>query len=163
MNFCSVLCVWHCYCSFAKSRLTLCNPVECSITGSSVLTISWSLLKLTSVELVMPFNHLIICSPFSFCLQSFPASGSFPLSQLLASNGQSIGPLASVLPVNIQGWFPLELTGLISLQSTGLSRVFSNTTVQKHHFFCIQLSSQSNSHIHTWLLKNHSFDYLDLC
>ena len=163
MNFCSVLCVWHCYCSFAKSRLTLCNPVECSITGSSVLTISWSLLKLTSVELVMPFNHLIICSPFSFCLQSFPASGSFPLSQLLASNGQSIGPLASVLPVNIQGWFPLELTGLISLQSTGLSRVFSSTTVQRHQFFGTQPSLWSSSHIHTWLLKNHSFDYLDLC
>ena len=150
MNFCSVLCVWHCCCSFARSRLTLCSPVECSITGFSVLTISWRLLKLTSVELVMPFNHLIICSPFSFCLQSFPASGSFPLSQLFASNGQSIGPLASVLPVNIQGWFPLELTGLISLQSTGLSRVFSNTTVQKHQFFGAQPSSQSNSHIHTW-------------
>ena len=92
MNFSSVLCVWHFCCSFAKSCLTVCNPMECSTPGSSVLTISWSLLKLTSIELVMPSNYLIICSPFSFCLQSFPASGSFPMSQLFASNGQSIGP-----------------------------------------------------------------------
>ena len=77
--------------------------------------------------------------PFS-CLQSFPASGSFPMSQLFASDGQSIGASASVLPVNIQGWFPLGLTCLISLQSKGLSRVFPNTTVRKHHFFSIQLS-----------------------
>ena len=79
---------------------------------------------------------------FSFCLQSFPASGSFPVSRLFSSGGQSIGASASasVLPMNIQGWFPLELTGLISLQSKGLSRVFSNTTVQKHQFFSTQLS-----------------------
>ena len=76
-------------------------------------------------------------TPFSSCLQSFPASGSFPMSQLFTSGGQSTGisALASVLSMNIQGWFPLELTGLISLQSKGLSRVFSNTTVQKHQFF----------------------------
>ena len=78
--------------------------------------------------------------PFSSCLQSFPASGSFPVSQLFASYGQSIGALASVLPMNIQDWFPLWLTGLISLQSKGFSRVFSNTTVQKHQFFSTQLS-----------------------
>ena len=89
---------------------------------------------------------------FSSCFQSFPASGSFPMSQFFASGGQSIGvsASASVLPMNIQDWFPLGLTGLISLQSKGLSRVFSNTTVQKHQFFGAQLSSQSNSHIHTW-------------
>ena len=88
--------------------------------------------------------------PFSSCLQSFPASGSFPVTQFFASGGQSIGASASasVLPVNIQDWFPLGLTGLISLQSKGLSRVFSNTTVQKHQFFSSQLSSQSISHIH---------------
>ena len=91
--------------------------------------------------------------PFSSCLQSFPASGSFPMSQFFTSGSQSIRASASVLPVNIQDWSPLELTGFISLQSKGLSRVFSNTTVQKHQFFGIQLSSQPNSHIHTWPLE----------
>ena len=93
--------------------------------------------------------------PFSFCPQSFPASGSFQMSQLFASGGQSIGVSAStsVLPMNTQDWFPLGWTCLISLQSKGLSRVFSNTTVQKDQFFCVQLSLYSNSHIHTWLLE----------
>ena len=88
--------------------------------------------------------------PLSSCLQSFPASGSFPMSQLFASGGQSIGAslLASVLPMNIQNWFSLGWTGWISLQSKGLSRVFSNTTVQKHQFFGAQLSLKSSSHIH---------------
>ena len=92
--------------------------------------------------------------PFSW-LQSFPASGSFPMSQLFASGGQSIGvsALAAVFPMNIQDLFPSELTGLISLKSKGLSRVFSNTTLQKHQFFSTQPSLWSNSHIHTWLLK----------
>ena len=92
---------------------------------------------------------------FSSCPQSLPASGSFPMSQLFTWGGQSIGAsaLASVLPMNTQDWSPLEWTGWISLQSKGLSRVFSNTTVQKHQFFSAQLSSQSNSHIHTWLLE----------
>ena len=90
--------------------------------------------------------------PFSSCPQSFPASGSFQMSQLFTSGGQSIGASAttSVLLMNTQDWSPLGWTGWISLQSKGLSRVFSNTTVQKHQFFCAQLSSQSNSHIHTW-------------
>ena len=89
--------------------------------------------------------------PFSSRLQSFPASGSFQISQLFTSGGQSTGVSAStsVLPMNTQDWFPLGWTGWISLQSKGLSRVFSNTTVQKHQFFGAQLSSQSNSHIHT--------------
>ena len=95
--------------------------------------------------------------PFSSFPQSFPASGSFPMSQLFAWGGQSIGvsALASVLPMNIQDWSPLEWTplGWISLQSKGLSKVFSNTIVQKHQFFSTQLSSQSNSHIHTWPLQ----------
>ena len=93
--------------------------------------------------------------PFSFCLQSFPASGSFPVSQFFTSGGQSIGisTSASVLPMNFQDWFPLGWTGWISLQSKELSRVFSNTTVQKHQFFSIHLALLSNSHIHTWLLK----------
>ena len=90
--------------------------------------------------------------PFSSCPQSLPASGSFPMSKLFTWGGQSIGvsALASFLPKNTQGWSPLEWTGWISLQSKGLSRVFSNTTVQKHQFFGAQLSSQSNSRIHTW-------------
>ena len=93
--------------------------------------------------------------PFSSCLQSFPESGSFPMSQLFASGGQNIrvSTSASVFPMNIQGRFPLELTGLISLQSKGLSRVFSNITVQKHQFFSTQPSLWSNSHICTWLLE----------
>ena len=92
--------------------------------------------------------------PFSFP-QSFPASGSFQMSQLFASCGQSIGvsTSTSVLPMNTQDWFPLGWTGWISLQSKGLSRVFSNTTVQKHQFFGAQLSLWSNSHIHTWPLE----------
>ena len=91
---------------------------------------------------------------FSSCLQCFPASGSFLMSQLFISGGQSIGASASasVLSMNIQDWFPLGLTGLI-LQCKRLSGVFSNTTVQKHQFFGTQLSSQSNSHIHTWPLE----------
>ena len=90
--------------------------------------------------------------PFSSCSQSLPASGSFPVSQLFTWGGQSTGvsALASFLPMNTQGWSPLEWTGWISLQSKGLIRVFSSTTVQKHQFFGTQLSSQSNSHIHTW-------------
>ena len=97
--------------------------------------------------------------PLSSCLQSFPALGSFLMSQLFASCGQNIGVSAStsVLPMNIQGWFPLGLTGLISMQSKGLSRVFSNTTVQKHQFFSTQPSLWSNSHIHTWLLEKPSW------
>ena len=93
--------------------------------------------------------------PLSFRLQSFPASGAFPMSQLFASDGQSIRALASasVLSMNIQDWFPLELTSLISLQSKGLSRVFSNTIFQKHRFFGAQPSLWSNSHIYTWLLE----------
>ena len=93
--------------------------------------------------------------PFSSCLQSFPASGSFPMSLFFASGVQSIGASASasVLPMNIQYWFPLELTGLISLQSRGLSGVLSSTTVQKDRFLSALPSLWSNSHIHTWLLE----------
>ena len=99
----------------------------------------------------------------SFCLQSFPTSGSFPVSWLLASGGQRIGSSASVLLVNIQGCFPLGLTGLISLQSKGLLRVFSSTTVQKHQFFGAQPSLWSNSHIIHDYWKNQSFEHMDLC
>ena len=128
-----------------------------------------SLPKSMSIESVMPPNHLILCHPVqsfiqpsyplssplsSSCLKSFPASGSFQMSQLFAWGGQSIGVSAStsVLPMNTQDSSPLGWTGWMSLQSKGLSRVFSNTTVQRHQFFSTQLSSQSNTHIHTWPL-----------
>ena len=107
--------------------------------------------------------HPIISSsvtPFPSHPQSFTASGSFPMSQFFASGGQSTGVSVStsVLPMNIQDWFPLGWTGWISLQSKGLARVFSNTTVQKHQFFSTQLALWSNSHICIWLLESHSFD-----
>ena len=96
--------------------------------------ISQSLLKLIFIESVMPSNHLILCQPLLFPPSNFPASGSFPMSRLFTSGGQRIGASASasVLPMNIQDWFPLGSTGLISLQSKGLSRVFSSTTIRKH-------------------------------
>ena len=111
--------------------------------------------SLLSIESVMPFNHLILCHPLLLLPSIFPSIRVFSKSQFFASGGQSIeaSASASVLPMNIQGWFPLGWTGWISLQSKGLSRVFSNTTVQKHQFFGAQLSSQSNSHIHTWPLE----------
>ena len=107
--------------------------------------------------------YLIISSsaPLFFCLQSFPASGSFPMTWLFASGSQRIGAsaLASVLPTNIQGWFPLGLTSLISLQSKRPSRVFSNTTIQKHQFFSALPFIWSNSHICTWLTEKKFFLY----
>ena len=114
------------------------------------ITNSQSLPKLMSIELVMPSDHLILVVPFSSCLQSSPASGSFSLSQFFTSGGQSNGASASasVLPMNIQDWFSLGLTGWISLQSKGLSRVLSNTTVQKYQIFDIQLSLWYNSHLY---------------
>ena len=116
---------------------------------------SWSLPKPMSTEW---WCHPAISSsvfPFSSCPQSLPASGSFPVSQFFPSGGHSIGVSAStsVLPRNTQDWSPLRWTGWISLQSKGLSRVFSNTTVQKHQFFGAQLSPYSNSHIYTWSLE----------
>ena len=127
---------------------------DCSMPGCISFTISQSLLKLMCIEWVMPSNHLILCYPFS-CPQSFPASGFFSVSWPFASGGQSTGAsvLASDLPTNIQGWFPLRLTGLISLQSKGVSRVLSKTTVQKHQFFGAQPSLGSSYHICTWLLE----------
>ena len=119
---------------FSRVRL-FATPWIAARQASLSSTMCRSLLKLMSTESVMPSNHLVLCHPFSSCLQSFPASRSFLMSWLFASGGQSIEASASVLLINIQGWFPLELTGLISLQSKGLSRVFSSTTVQKHQFF----------------------------
>ena len=114
---------------------------------------SQSLLKLVPVESVMPSSHLILCLPLLLLPQIPPSIRVFPMSQLFACGGQSIGVSASVLPVNTQDWSPSGWTGWISLQSKGLSRVFSNTIVQKHKFFSAQLSSHSNSHIHAWPLE----------
>ena len=123
--------------------------------ASLFITNSWSLLRLMCIESVMPSSHLILCRPLLLLPQSLPASESFPMSQLFTWGSQSTGvpALASFLPKKFQGWSPSEWTGWISLQSKGLSRVFSNITVQKHQFFIAQFSSQSNSHIHTWLLE----------
>ena len=106
-----------------------------------------------SIESVMLSNYLILCCPLIPLPSVFPASGSFPMSWLFSSGGQSIGMSASVLPVNIQGWFPWGLTGLISLLFKELSRVFPNTTIWKYQFFSTQTSLLSNSHICTWLLE----------
>ena len=139
--------------SITQSCLTLCDTMDCSMPGfpptpttgacSNSCPSSWWCHPTIS-------SFVIPCSSY---LQSFPASGSFQISQFFTSGGQSIGvsASASVLPMNIQGWFPLGLTGLISLWSKGLSRIFSNTTFQKHQFFGAQLSLWSNSHIHTRL------------
>ena len=127
----------------------LANPWIAARQASLSITNSRSLLKLMPIESVMPSSHFILCP------QSLPASGSFPMSQLFIWGGQSprVSASAPVLPMNTQDWSPLGWTGWISLQSKGLSRVFSNTTVQEHQFFGAQLSSQSNSHIHTWQLE----------
>ena len=116
------------------------TPWTAAPQASLSITNSQSLLKLMPIESVMPSNHLIL--PFLTHLQSLPTSGSFQMSQLFTRDGQSIGVSASTsaLPVTIQDWFPLGENGWISLQSKGLSRVFSNTTVEKHQFFGIQLS-----------------------
>ena len=129
-------------CSVFATPWTAAHQASLSITNSQ------SLLKLMSIESVMPSNHFSSSVlPFSFCLQSFPSSGSFPMSWLFPTGGQSIGASASVLPMNIQDRFRFRLISWISLQTKGLSGVFSNTTVQKHQFFSAQFSLQSNSHI----------------
>ena len=127
--------------------------VACQAYLSS--TMYRSLLKFMSIESVMLSNHHIIYHPLLLLPQSFPASRSFPISWLFISGSQCTRALApaTVLPVDTQGWFPLELTDLIPLLFKGLSRVFSNTIVQKHQFFGAQSSLWSNSHICTWLLE----------
>ena len=122
----SLSCVW----LFVAPWIATCQvPLSFSISSH--------LLGFMPIESMMLCNHLILSCPFFFCLRSFPASGSFPMSQFFASGGQNIGASASesVLPMNIQGWFPLELNGLISLQSRELPRVLSSTTIRKHPFF----------------------------
>ena len=116
-------------------------------------TISWSLLKLMSIESMMSSNHLILCCPLLLLPSTFSSIRSFPISPSFASGGPSIRASESLLPMNIQGWFPLGLTSLISLLSKGLSRVSFSTTVWKHHFFGAQPSLWPKSDICTWLLE----------
>ena len=132
--------------------------------ASPSFTISGSLLRFMSIESVIQCNHLILCHPLLLCLQYFSGSGAFPMSWVFTSVSQSIGATVSglVLPMKILGWFSLELTGLISLLSMGLSIIFSSTTLQKHQFFGLNLLySPTLKSIHDhW--KNRSFDYADL-
>ena len=151
----------HCCCSVTQSCLDLCDPMDCSTPGFPSFTISQSFLKLMSIESVMPANHLASVVPFS-CLQSFPASGFF---QQVTSSSQlakirsfifSISPPNELIffriDWNIQGWFPLGLTGLITLLPKGLSKVFSSTTVWKHQFFSASLNFRS----YFWGKKSNS-------
>ena len=142
--------------SVAQSSPTLCDPMNCSTPG---LPVHHKLLEFIQTQAHQVDNAIQpshpLSSPSPPCPQSFPASGSYPMSQLFALGGQSIGVSASAsgLPMNTQDWSPLGWTGWISLQSKGLSRVFSNIIGKKHQYFSAQLSSQSNSHIHTWPLE----------
>ena len=152
-----------CFCSLSRVLLSV-TPWNAAHQASLSTTNSWSLLKLMSIESVMPSNHLILYCPL--LLPSFNLAqhqGLFQWVDSLHQGGQSIwaSASASVLPMNIQGWFPLGLTGFISMKSKGLSRVFSSTIIWKHQFFGAQPFLWSNSQISTWLLENHSFHYMD--
>ena len=147
-------------CWVAQSCPTLCDYMEWSMPGFPVL---YHLPELTQTHVQWVSDAIQpsrLCHPLLPLPSIFPSSGSFLMSWLFTSGSQSLGasPSAPVLPVNIQKCFPLGLTGLISFQPKGLSRVFSNTTAQKHQFFGAQPSSQSNSHIHTRPQENHSLD-----
>ena len=136
------------FCSVPTSCLILCNSIDCSCQAPVFSALSWTfLLRFMSIESVMLSNHLILSHSLLFLPSIFPSIRVF------ASGGPSIGASASTLPMNIQGWFPLGLTGFISWLFRGLSRVFSNTTVGKHQFFGAQPSLWSNSHIHMWILE----------
>ena len=138
--------------SDAQSCLTLCNPMDCSMPGSLSITNSWSLLKLMSIESAMPFDHLILCRPLLLLPSNFPSIRVFSNESVLCIRWPKYWSFSfNISPSN-------EHSGLISfgmdwLDLLAVSRVFSNTTVQKHQFFSTQLSSQSNSHIHTWPLE----------
>ena len=150
------------------SCVQLCNSIDCRMQASLSFTNSGACLNM-SIKLVMLSNHLILCCPLLllsvFFFFKLPFFFFFLRSQFFTSDGQSIGASSSgsVLPMNIQAWFPLGLTRLVSLQSKGLSRVSSNTIVQKHQFFGAQLSLWSISHIQTWLLEKLYLWLNDLC
>ena len=139
------------------------TPWTAACQSSLSITNFQSLLKLMSIESVVPFNHLVLCHPLILPPSTFPRMKVFPMSLFFASGSQSIGVSvsATVLPINVQCWFPLGLTGLISLQSKGgLTRVFSNTAIQKHQFLALSLLYGPPLHDY-W--KNHSFNCIDLC
>ena len=153
-----------------RQAIQLLNPVWLFATlwtaasqASLSITNSQSLLKLMSIESVMLSNHLTLCFPLLLLPSIFPSIRIFSNELLFTSGGQSIGASASasVLPMNIQGWFHLGLTGLLYLLSKRLSRVFSSTAISKHQFFRSQFSLWSNFHIHTWLLEKQRFDFTD--
>ena len=136
------------------------TPWTAARQASLSITNSWSLLRYRPIESVMPSNHLILCRPLLLLPSIFPSIRVFSKESVLcirwpkySSFTPKGGALGLNIPVNIHNWFPLGLSGLISLQSKGLSRVFSSTTVQKHQFFGAQLSIWSNTHIYTWLLE----------
>ena len=144
----------HC-CSAAQFCLTTCDPWTIAFQASVSFTISQSLFKLISIELMIPSNHLILCHPLLLLPSVFPNIRVVYKESALHIRWPEYwaSVLASFLPKKSQGWSPSEWTGWISLQSKGLSKAFSNNTVQKHQFFGAQLSSQSNSHIYKWLLE----------
>ena len=151
-----------CCCSVAQSWSTLCDPMDCSTPGFLVHHHLPEFAKLMSIELVMLSNHLIFCQPLLLLPSIFHSISSFPVSWLFTSGGQSIGASALVLPMKIQDWFPLGLTGLILL-SKGLSRVFSSTEVLKHQSLALSfLYGPTLTSVHDFW-KNHSIDYTDLC
>ena len=161
LNILSSFLLLFCHCHVRLFLTPGTVPGQASIS----LTISWSLLKLMSFELVIPLNHLIFYCPFSSCLQSFLESETFPTSLLFASGGQVIWVSASVLPMNIQSWFPL---GLISLILSPRIQEILKSLFQQHHLKASVLQCSvclwPNSHLCTWLLKKeHSFDYKDFC
>ena len=134
--------------SLSRGPLFVTPLASCGTPGFPVLHYLSSLLKFMSIESLMLFNHIILCCPLLFPW-SLPSIRSFLMSQLIPSGGQGDSVLAPVLPMNIQGWFPLEMTGFISLLSKGLTRVFSSTAIQKHQFFSIQPSLWFTSHMTT--------------
>ena len=144
-----------CCCSVAKSCPTVCNPWTVAGQTSPSFTVFQSLLKLMLIESMMPSNHLILCCPLLLPPSIFPSIMVFSNESVLRIGWPKYWSFSfSISPSNdIQGWFPLGWTDFISLKSKGLSRDFSNTTVQKHQFFGTQLSLRSSSHIHTWLLE----------
>ena len=151
-----ILVFYICCCSVAQSCPSLCNPMNCIMPGFPILHHFLELAQTHTHQVddaIKPSHPLSSHSPPAFNLAQH--QGSFLMSQFFKSGGQSIGASASasVLPMNIQGWFPLGLISLSSLPSKGLSRVFFNTTVQKRQFFGTQPSLWSNSHIYTWLLE----------
>ena len=140
------------------------TPWTVACQASLTSTTSWSLLKFMSIELVILFNHLILCHPLLLLSSIFPRIRVFSNESALRIRGQNFvaSASASLLPMNILSWFLLQLTGLISLPSKGLSRVFSSTTIQKHQFFSTKLYGPVLISIHDYL-KNHSFDCMDVC